>query len=459
MCSGNDFLEARNLTLSYSMSNFVSKLLFVLFLVLPMASHASELRLLIDMLHENGMVSEEQYGRLLAELEQNQQKTAKEKQEITEKLELATQPPEVEVTTKGGLRVRTTDGQFETRLRGRLMIDAADYDGAPQIADGTNIRRARLAWSGRIFSDWIYKVDYDFTDGGELKDSYIGYTGFPQARLRMGLMEIPLGLQYRSSSANSQLIERSLLGAFGGDRYIGLMADTKRQHWSAAAGVFGDDANEQRERNDEGWGGGARLTISPINHNNKVLHFGLASFYRHLNDQATLRFDEQPEARVAGFDIVDTGIIPGARTYTRSGVEWAAVRNRWSAQAEYMVTDVRRTVWQDVGFSGGHIQSGFFLTDDSLNYENGDFGSPYPNHLVGEGGFGAWELVARYSTLDLTDEDIIGGEIDSLTFGLNWYPVPMLRFSANYINVLNVDDGPNAGQEPRIFLVRSQWAF
>tara|TARA_R110000851_G_scaffold101944_3_gene218253 strand:- start:360 stop:1205 length:846 start_codon:yes stop_codon:yes gene_type:complete len=255
MCSGNDFLEARNLTLSYSMSNFVSKLLFVLFLVLPMASHASELRLLIDMLHENGMVSEEQYGRLLAELEQNQQKTAKEKQEITEKLELATQPPEVEVTTKGGLRVRTTDGQFETRLRGRLMIDAADYDGAPQIADGTNIRRARLAWSGRIFSDWIYKVDYDFTDGGELKDSYIGYTGFPQARLRMGLMEIPLGLQYRSSSANSQLIERSLLGAFGGDRYIGLMADTKRQHWSAAAGVFGDDANEQRERNDEGWGG------------------------------------------------------------------------------------------------------------------------------------------------------------------------------------------------------------
>ena len=172
-----------------------------------------------------------------------------------------------------------------------------------------------------------------------------------------------------------------------------------------------------------------------------------------------MRFDEQPEARVAGFDIVDTGIIPGARTYTRSGVEWAAVRNRWSAQAEYMVTDVRRTVWQDVGFSGGHIQSGFFLTDDSLNYENGDFGSPYPNHLVGEGGFGAWELVARYSTLDLTDEDIIGGEIDSLTFGLNWYPVPMLRFSANYINVLNVDGGPNAGQEPRIFLVRSQWAF
>lgn len=441
------------------MSHSAVKRFFLLLLLFPVLGHASELRLLVNMLHENGMVSEAQYSRLVAELEQNQQQSAIEKQEIAEKLELATLPPEVEVTTKGGLRVRTTDGEFETRLHGRLMIDAADYDGAPEIADGTNIRRARLAWSGRIYRDWIFKLDYDFSDGGELKDSYIGYTGFSQARLRVGLMEIPLGLQYRSSSANSQLIERSLLGAFGGDRYIGLMVDTKRQHWSAAVGVFGDDANEQRERNDEGWGVGARLTLAPINHDSKVLHLGLTSFYRHLNNQATLRFDEQPEARVAGFDIVDTRIIPNARTYTRTGLEWAAVRNRWSAQAEYVFTDVERNVGGDLGFSGWHIQSGFFLTDDSLNYESGDFGSPQPNHLLGKDGIGAWELVARYSSLDLTDEDIVGGEIDSLTFGVNWYPVPMLRFSANYINVLSVDGGPNSGNEPRILLVRSQWAF
>lgn len=84
------------------MRHFIAKLLFIFVLGLPVVSQASELRLLIDMLHENGMVSEEQYTRLLAELEQNQQQSAKEKLEIAEKLELATQPPEVEVTTKGG---------------------------------------------------------------------------------------------------------------------------------------------------------------------------------------------------------------------------------------------------------------------------------------------------------------------------------------------------------------------
>jgi len=464
----------------------------ILAMLLGMASlpaAASELKLLVDMLHENGMVSDAQYQRLLAELNQNQQKKTTDiadlkaeladirQQAATSEIELAALKQQaahdqqqlaevkkqadsgVEVTTRGGIGVKSRDGQFETRLRGRLMVDIADYDGDPQIADGTDIRRARLAWTGKIFGDWGFQLDYDFSDGGKLRDSFVDYTGFEQARLRVGLMEIPLGLQYRSSSSNSQLIERSLLGAFGGDRYIGVMADTKRQHWSAAAGVFGDDANEQRERNDEGWGVGARLTAAPINYDNRVLHFGLASFHRHLNDTATLRFSEQPEARVAGFDIVDTGIIPGARTYTRTGAEWAAVRDRWSAQAEYIHTDVERTIGQDVDFAGWHLQTGIFLTDDSLNYENGDFGTPSPNKRVGAGGIGAWELVARYSNLDLTDEDIFGGEIDSLTLGVNWYPVPMLRFSANYINVLDVDGGPNDGQEPRIVLVRSQWAF
>lgn len=471
------------------MSSLKKIMLTILLAFVTLPAAASELKLLVEMLHENGMVSDEQYQRLLVELNQNQQQKITDletlkaeladvkqqaaaseaelaqlkKQAASDQQQLAAVQKQVdsgvEVTTRGGIAVKSRDGHFETRLRGRLMVDMADYDGEPQIADGTEIRRARLAWTGKMFGDWGFQLDYDFADGGKLRDSYVAYTGWEQARLRVGLMEIPLGLQYRSSSSDSQLIERSLLGAFGGDRYIGFMADTKRQHWSFAAGVFGDDANEQREQNDEGWGAGARFTWAPINHDSRQLHFGVASFYRHLNDMATLRFNEEPEARVAGFDIVDTGIIPAARTYSRTGVEWAAVRDRWSAQAEYMHTNVERSRGPNLDFAGWHIQSGFFLTDDSLNYDNGDFDTPVPNKRLGDGGIGAWELVARYSSLDLSDQDIFGGEIDSVTLGINWYPVPMFRFSANYINVLDVDGGPNDAQEPRIFLVRSQWAF
>lgn len=442
------------------MRHFIAKLLFIFVLGLPVVSQASELRLLIDMLHENGMVSEEQYARLLAELEQNQQQSAKEKQEIAEKLELATQPPEVEVTTKGGLRVRTTDGQFETRLRGRLMIDAADYKGKPEMGDGTNIRRARLAWTGRMYGDWGFQLDYDFADGGKLRDSFVSYLGFEDTRLRMGLMEIPFQLQYRSSSSNSQMIERSLLGAFGGDRYIGLMADTKKQHWTAAAGLFGETATRQNPIVDEGWGIGARLTAAPINNEkDRLLHFGIASMYRNVEDVGVVEFSDEPEARVAGNNIVDTGDIENTKSFTRYGLEWAMIRGRLSAQSEYVLTTVDRGDAEDLQFSGWHFQTGFFLTEDSLNYERGDFGSPSPNRRVGDGGIGAWELTLRYSSLDLNDKLIQGGEIQNMTYGVNWYPVPMLRFSANYIDVLNVSGGPNNGQEQRIFLVRSQWAF
>ncbi|WP_292414489.1 MULTISPECIES: OprO/OprP family phosphate-selective porin [unclassified Methylophaga] len=442
------------------MPHLILKLVFAVFLALPMVSQASELRLLINMLHENGMVSEEQYGRLLAELEQNQQKSAKEKQEIVEKLELATQPPEVEVTTKGGLRVRTTDGEFETRLRGRLMIDAADYKGDPEMGDGTNIRRARLAWTGRMYRDWGFQLDYDFADGGKLRDSFVSYLGFEDTRLRMGLMEIPFQLQYRSSSSNSQLIERSLLGAFGGDRYIGVMADTKKQHWTAAAGLFGETATRQNPIVDEGWGVGARFTVAPINNEkDKLLHFGIASMYRNVEDVGVIEFSDEPEARVAGNNIVDTGEIFNTDSFTRYGAEWAMINGRLSAQSEYVLTTVERSSADDLKFSGWHFQTGFFLTDDSLNYQRGDFGSPSPNKRLGDGGIGAWELTLRYSSLDLNDKLIDGGEIQNITYGVNWYPVPMLRFSANYIDVLNVSGGPNDGQEQRIFLVRSQWAF
>lgn len=68
-------------------------------------------------------------------------------------------------------------------------------------------------------------------------------------------------------------------------------------------------------------------------------------------------------------------------------------------------------------------------------------------------------MAIRYSSLDLNDGAIEGGEADSMTLGLNWYPISMLRFSANYVHVLDVDGGTYDGQEADVFQVRSQWAF
>jgi phosphate-selective porin OprO/OprP len=130
-----------------------------------------------------------------------------------------------------------------------------------------------------------------------------------------------------------------------------------------------------------------------------------------------------------------------------------------SAQAEYITTSVSRNADSNLDFDGWYAQAGYFLTGESRNYKKGSFGGITPKASVGEGGIGAWELALRYSTLDLIDKDIDGGDVDSYTVGLNWFATPSLRFSANYVDVLNVKGGAYDNQEPSLFQVRSQWAF
>jgi phosphate-selective porin OprO/OprP len=50
------------------------------------------------------------------------------------------------------------------------------------------------------------------------------------------------------------------------------------------------------------------------------------------------------------------------------------------------------------------------------------------------GGWGAWQAALRLSYVDLTDEDIRGGEGHNVTLGLNWYwtDYSKLQFNAVY---------------------------
>jgi len=59
----------------------------------------------------------------------------------------------------------------------------------------------------------------------------------------------------------------------------------------------------------------------------------------------------------------------------------------------------------------------------------------------------------------LNDADINGGDAESVTIGLNWLATSTLRFSGNYVRILDVNGGANHGEEPSLFQLRGQWAF
>jgi phosphate-selective porin OprO and OprP len=67
-------------------------------------------------------------------------------------------------------------------------------------------------------------------------------------------------------------------------------------------------------------------------------------------------------------------------------------------------------------------------------------------------------VAARYDTVDLNDGAIQGGTEDDVGVALNWYPNYYVRFSVNYIKVVDQEQA-GVSDEPNIFQVRAQLAF
>ncbi|MEE1563265.1 MAG: hypothetical protein V1253_08700, partial [Alphaproteobacteria bacterium] len=62
------------------------------------------------------------------------------------------------VSTKGGIKVESGDGNFKALIGGRIMADAAWFDeDKTNMGDGTEFRRARLHLAGTMFKDWHFK--------------------------------------------------------------------------------------------------------------------------------------------------------------------------------------------------------------------------------------------------------------------------------------------------------------
>jgi len=59
-------------------------------------------------------------------------------------------------------------------------------------------------------------------------------------------------------------------------------------------------------------------------------------------------------------------------------------------------------------------------------------------------GWGAWQVAARYSHGDFSDDNVSGGVGDSVILGMNWWWNSHARMQFNYING-NIKDRVAAG--------------
>ncbi|MGR9106562.1 MAG: OprO/OprP family phosphate-selective porin [Gammaproteobacteria bacterium] len=408
-------------------------------------------------------------------------KPAADKEEIKQEVEKAVQAATKdipEVNTKGKLEIKSKDGEFKWRLKGRIHVNAGVYgnDDASNgrntdFQDGASIRRARLALEATLWKYWGLKLQYDFAAGAGaegIRDMYITYRNdqvWP-VLVTLGQFKEYIGLESVASSNDLTFIERALPSrAFSPPdaRRIGIGAHTYGHDlWTLGLGFYGRNADGEDlggvpvGRSDPFVFAG-RTTFSPIHREGAVLHLGFGGTYTAPDD--TTRFRERPELTPGTQRLVDTGTLSNVANITHLVAEAAGVYGPFSLQGEYTYVDVNRNSgFSNPTFDGWYIQGSWILTGESREYEfeDGIFKNPKPSTIVGHGGIGAWEIAARYSSMDLNSVDISGGREENFTAGLNWYPAPNFKFMANYVKVLNLTGGGFDGAEPDGFLMRGQ---
>lgn len=157
---------------------------------------------------------------------------------------------------------------------------------------------------------------------------------------------------------------------------------------------------------------------------------------------------------------VDTGLI-AADTINLFAFELAGTYRSWHAQSEVIYSQVDQAGGPSLTFPGAYAQVGCFLTGESRPYNGkaGVLGRIKPRCSVGnEGGIGAWEIAARWSTLDLTDENINGNRLNNISGGVNWYLNPFTKFQFNYIHAM-LDSPVYGSSDADVLAMRAQVDF
>ena len=383
---------------------------------------------------------------------------------------------------KSGLRFESSDKDFSLFVGGRFQFDTVGYLASREVHDnipgtnaldnGVSFRRLRLDMGGTIYKNIEFYTQVDFANGLLLTpnstrtgnatyptDVWVTFKELPVVgNVRVGNQKPLYSFEHLTSSRFLTFLERSLgFDAFAEGFNNGFepgvtVFDTyaeKRGTWGV--GLF------KTTRNPFGWNVGTneievngRLTYLPVYEDGGrlLVHVGLGGASRDLDDGAA-RFRARLDARNSPSSlsplVADTGTFNGTRQELLIP-EFAMVAGPFTLQAEYYASWVhdadtgtatnpkpRGTVF----LQSAYAEAAYFLTGEHREYnrEAGTFGRVVPKERLdwtrrGFTGYGAWQLAARYSYLNLAGAS--GGVVNDLTLGLNWFLNPNMKVQWNY---------------------------
>lgn len=369
------------------------------------------------------------------------------------------------IKTGGGFSVATTDGQFSFAPTGRFHLDYNDYDGvmAPGGDDGSDawFRRARLGFKGHA-GDIAYELVYNLPGSGSIDVGYLTYKGWGKmANLTIGQQKENFGLEELTSSNNITALERSLASnAFSTGKNVGVKLFGGNELFNYSIGVFKNAIDSDNELDEAVTG---RVVFRPYYNGGDVFHIGAGYTTRSGADA-----DYNSRLGVRGGDAGNANRVraryqEGGATLVGDREDWnleaAMIMGPFHISAEYFKGEIdvdNRPVTIDA--EGYYLQAGYVLTGERRGYSTGTgaFSGVKPANEAG-----AWEVFARYDSLDLDNRapiSVAGEQGDTWTVGVNYYAKSLVRVGLNYVRA-NTDVDIAGEDRGDAIVARLQVAF
>ena len=348
------------------------------------------------------------------------------------------------IKTKGGFEAKTADGDYEFKIGGRIQLDYNSYDGVINKEEGETgsdlfLRRGRIEMKGKV-KDWAYEASYNLTDSGSIDQLNTTYLGWGKtALLTFGQQKENIGLEDTGSSKWTTAMERSLpASAFDTGNTVGVKFHGATDFITYNLGVFKSAIDADDNSLDTAVTG--RFVIRPMNTDDTLLHFGVGYSMRdgefdEIGARLGVRGGEDKTANKVKTEY-NSGLMGDEMEFWN--FEAAANLGSVHLMAEYFDGEVSgASNLPDLAADGYYFQAGWVVTGEKRKYKNeiAAFDSVKPN-----GANGAWEIFARYDSLDVTGSDasplvdLTGEEAETITLGVNWYVSSAVKIALNYVH-------------------------
>lgn len=292
---------------------------------------------------------------------------------------------------------------------------------------------------------------------GQIKDTPLG-------NVRIGRFRQPFGMEELTGVRELAFLERPTPFALVPFRQTGIMLfDTALEEsmtWAVSGfrtlsdnfgNVYGDNG---------GFGISERFTFLAWDSGDSgLLHLGFDHSYLdpgrdqlQYASQDEIFIGQQPNLGPTSLSVLP---IVGVPPFVNSGVFNVEHVNLWNVesaisfgralmQSEYRWANVSLPTGESATVQGGYVSARLMLTGETIPYNRvaGVFGRVKPNCPLdlSKGQLGAWELAARFSTINLNPLFGLPGvtgptrRLNSFDMGLNWYMWNNAKTQFNWVN-------------------------